>query len=116
MYRVIDVSRLFAQLSAYRFGAETLALELVLNDSFFPANNHRTLVQFTHDVAEVQAGSVPDVTITLDVAEFSSLIMGAVRLTDLYRYGLFALSNESYVEQIDRLFHVPQKPRCLTRF
>jgi len=42
--------------------------------------------------------------------------MGAVTCTDLYRYGLVTMSNNSYVEQIDRLFHVPQKPRCLTRF
>jgi predicted acetyltransferase len=116
MYRVLAVPQLFAQLKAHRFGAETIALALVINDSFFPSNHQRTLIQFTQGVAEVQEGRTPDVAITLDVAEFSSLIMGAVTFTDLYRYGLVTRSNNSYVEQIDRLFRVPQKPRCLTRF
>jgi predicted acetyltransferase len=97
MYRIIDVPRLFAQLSAHRFSAESLVLELVVNDSFFPTNNRRTLVRFTHGVAEVQKGSVPDVTMTLDVAEFSSMIMGAVTCTDLYRYGLVTMSNDNSV-------------------
>jgi predicted acetyltransferase len=116
MYRVIDVPRLFAQLQAHRFGTATLALEVVLQDSFFPPNHHRTLVRFTQGVAAVQASGAPDVTMTLDVAEFSSLLMGAVTFADLYRYGLVTVSHNSYVEPLDRLFHVPQKPRCLTHF
>ncbi len=116
MYRVLDVPQLFTQLKTHRFGAETIALALVINDSFFPSNHHRTLVQFTHGVAEIQEGRAPDVTLKLDVAEFSTLIMGVVTFTDLYRYGLVTMSNNSYIEQIDRLFRVPQKPRCLTRF
>ncbi len=50
------------------------------------------------------------------MAEFSSLLMGSVRFSSLYRYGLAEISDQGAVDQIDKLFGVAAKPICTTPF
>ena len=57
-----------------------------------------------------------DVAVQMDVAEFSSLLMGAVNFRSLYKYGLADLSDPGYVGVLDRIFAVEDKPMCTTSF
>jgi len=52
---------------------------------------------------------------SLDVAEFSSLLMGAVDFQHLYAYNLAEISDPAAVPVVNRLFAAP-KPICLTDF
>lgn len=58
----------------------------------------------------------PDAEVAIDISDFSSLAMGAVRFHSLYAYGLTEVSNPACVEALGRLFAVPQKPRCTAAF
>jgi hypothetical protein len=49
------------------------------------------------------------------VADFSSLVMGAVGLGKLVEYGLAEVSDADYLGRLERLFSGP-KPVCLTQF
>ncbi len=115
MYRVIDVPRLFIALEDHNFGHVTCRLKISLDDSFFPDNDGSYLVHFQDGRASTSQDGLYDVEIQLDVAEFSSLVVGAIRFKDLYEYGLVSLSDETYLDLIDRLFSAP-KPICLTEF
>jgi hypothetical protein len=44
------------------------------------------------------------------------LLAGTADFWSLYRYGLADVSDEGYVETINRLFAVEQKPICTTGF
>ncbi len=115
MYRVIDGPRLFGVLENHNFGDVSCQLKIVLEDSFFPQNGGAFVVHFVNGRAAVSNGGPHEVTIKLDVSEFSSLVVGAINFRKLYDYGLASISSKEYVAVVDRLF-VADKPICLTEF
>lgn len=115
MYRVLDVPRFFTTAADHDFGGQTLVLQIDLADSFFPRNAGHTVVSFDAGRAAVTPTAVPDVTLSLDVADFSGLVMGSAAVPLLYDLGLLTLSDERYLAQVARLFAAPP-PVCLTSF
>jgi len=115
MYRIIDAPRLFTVLEDHNFGNVTCRLKISLADSFFPENAGSYVLDFQNGRASVVDEDHGEVEIALDIAEFSSLVVGAVNFNTLYEYGLASLSDNVYVAVIDRLFAAP-KPICLTEF
>lgn len=117
MYRVIDVPRLFVVLRDHNFSGQTCRIKLVITDSFLPENDGEWVLDVVDGRAHLQPPAAPhDVILKLDVAEFSSLVTGAVEFHSLARYGLAQLSDPGYTETIHRLFYADQKPICLTPF
>ena len=117
MYRVIDTPGVFALLRDHNFGDQTLTLRLTVRDSFFAPNDGTTTLRFVVGRPSLAAADdEPDVALALDVAEFSSLLMGSVRFRTLHRYGLATVDNPAYVDTLDRLFLTDQPPLCVTRF
>ncbi len=57
-----------------------------------------------------------DVEVRLDISEFSSLLMGSVGFRKLHTFGLAEISDDRYIDTVDRLFRVWEKPTCVTRF
>jgi predicted acetyltransferase len=117
MYRVIDMAGVFRLLADHNFGGQSCRLQITVADSFYPANEGGIVVAFEEGRPHLlPAGSDSEATIQLDIAEFSALLMGAVPFRSLYEYGLAQLSDPAYLHTINQLFHVEQKPICLTRF
>jgi predicted acetyltransferase len=116
MYHVIDVPGVFAALREHDFGGQSCRLKLMLEDSFLPENAGSTTILFEQGRAQVQDDDAHDVALRLDVADFSSLLVGAISFKRLYSYGRVTLSDPRYVDLLQRLFAVEDKPICLTRF
>jgi len=116
MYRVIDMPGLFRLLAGHDFGGQSCRLKLNIRDSFFPENSGSSTVCFSRGRPEIVDGGQHDVEVGLDVADFSSLIMGSARFRSLYNYGLADISEPSAVDTIDRLFRTEAKPVCTTPF
>jgi hypothetical protein len=57
-----------------------------------------------------------DVEVDINVEWFSSLVMGVVDFRKLWMYGLVEVSDESYIDSLDRLFHVTKKPETIEDF
>ena len=74
------------------------------------------VVHFTEGRPEVVEGDGYDVEVALDVAWFSSLVMGVVDFRKLWDYGMVEVSDESYVDTLDGLFHVDGKPETIEEF
>ena len=115
MYRVIDLPRLFEVLEGHSFGHVTYRLKIRLADTFFPEHAGSYIFQFQDGRVSRPHNDLFDGEIRLDVAEFSSLVVGAISFKRLVDYGLATISDESAVDLIDRLFAAP-KPICLTEF
>jgi predicted acetyltransferase len=115
MYRVLDVPSLFELLKNHNFGAAACRLQIDLSDSFFPENAGSYIIEVSDGKARLAPEAAPEVVLSLDVAEFSSLVIGAVNLRKLVEYGLATLSDKAYLERLNRLFNGP-KPICLTSF
>ena len=116
MYRVIDLHSIFSLLHEHDFGGQTCTLELDIVDSFLPENAGCTLLHFEEGhVRRLESGK-HDVSVSLDISEFSSLLAGCVDFGSLFRYGLAQISDPDYVPTITRIFAVEQKPVCTTSF
>ena len=115
MYRVINVPRLFAVLGDHDFGGVTASVGLTLTDSFMPVNAGRTVVDVDRGRASLRAGAA-DVEIGMDIAEFSSLAVGAANFARLYEYRLATIDDPGAVPLVTQLFGATQPPWCLTHF
>jgi len=115
MYRVLDVPRLFEMLEDHDFNGVSCRVQFEVEDSFLPENGGSTVVAFVDGLARLAPEATPEVRLSLDVADFSSLVMGAVGLGKLVEYGLAEVSDADYLGRLERLFSGP-KPVCLTQF
>ncbi|MHA2297182.1 MAG: GNAT family N-acetyltransferase [Candidatus Hodarchaeales archaeon] len=116
MYRVINTEKLFGHLCNYDFGHQICKLKLKITDTFLPENNDSLIVHFDNGKATIKEGAIHEVEVKMDISEFSSLIMGVISFKQLYRYGLVELSDIVYLETVNKLFLVEEKPICMTQF
>lgn len=116
MYRVIDTAGIFQSLSGYSFNGQNCAIKFSVADSFLPENDRSVVVHFCDGLPNVQSSDDHEVEIRLDIAEFSSLLMGVVPFSKLYLYGLAEISDTTFIDQLDRLFATPTPPVCMSRF
>jgi predicted acetyltransferase len=116
MYRVIDVPRLFDLLAGHNFGGQTVTVQLNLRDSFWSDCDGAWVLVAENGNVSLNPSATPDVEIGLDVAEFSSLIMGATTFRQLLAYGLADISDPAYADVVHQLFYTPNKPICHTAF
>ena len=116
MYRVTDTKVLFDSLSRHNFNNQTCRLKFSIRDSFLEENNRSVIVHFIDGSAALSDNDGFDAEVELDIADFSSLVVGAVRFKTLINYGIAGISDYSYTDTVDRIFELPEKPICLTIF
>ena len=116
MYRIIDVGEALAQLSEFDFGPGVLTLRLKITDSFLPENSGEVTISFREGKARLTDATEADVTLYIDISDFSSLLMGVVPLRRLAKYGFAELSDPACLDQVDRFFTFREKPVCNTGF
>jgi predicted acetyltransferase len=117
MYRVLDVEGIFAILHERNFEGITCKVKIEVIDSFFETNNGSYIVNFENGKALIMKEENKfDVEISLDVADFSALIMGNITFEKLHLYGLVEISDVNYVNLLHRAFQTNQKPICTSLF
>jgi hypothetical protein len=98
------------------FGGQSGLVRINLQDTFYPQQSGSTVVHFENGRAAVVQDGDYEVEMSLDVSEFSSLLMGVISFRKLYEYNLVDLSDQSYLNLLERLFFAETKPICITRF
>ena len=73
-------------------------------------------MHFTGGQATVQDGDDFEVEIQLDVADFSSLLLGVIDFKHLYTYNQAEISDPAYLDTVQNLFYSQVKPICVTDF
>jgi hypothetical protein len=116
MYRIIDLERAITQVEHHDFNGVSIRLKINVRDTFLPENNRSVTVVWEKGKAALDTGARPDAEITLGIAEFSSLLLGAVRFGSLYDYGRSEISDVSKIGLVDKLFTCDRPVACLTRF
>jgi predicted acetyltransferase len=116
MYRVIDTPGLFRALKKHDFNGHNCKLKITVHDSLYPKHAGSYIIHFADGKPVIMAGNNFDVEITLDVADYSSMVMGSVPFDKLYEYGLAEISDKKYMETVTEIFTPPHKPYCTTQF
>lgn len=116
MYKVIDVPAMFAALAGHSFGDQSATVAITVTDTFTPANQGRYVVRFTEGKSVVVRRAEADVDISMDIAEFSSLLIGAISFKELYWHNLADISDTAWLDRVNRIFLADRKPVCVTNF
>jgi len=116
MYRVIDTPGLFRTLKNHNFNNQTCRMKITISDSFLESNNKSFFVSFKDGRAEMKTKGNSEVEIRLDVAEFSSMILGVIDFKSLYLYKLAEISNIDFLETVNKIFLSDVKPITTTQF
>lgn len=116
MYRVVNVKGIFGELSNHNFNGQDCKLKITVKDNFLPENDGSTIIHFNRGAARAAANDEYEVEISLDISEFSSLLVGAVDFKWLYNYGLADISDKAYMEIVNKIFYSENKPMCYTHF
>jgi predicted acetyltransferase len=117
MYRLLNPKKVFTLLGEHDFNGESLKVRFNIEDTFLKENNGKFAVYFEDGYPTLKKPSSPcDVEMTINIADFSSLLLGAIDFKSLYRYGCIDLSNDKYVDQLNHLFLTEQKPFCMMSF
>jgi predicted acetyltransferase len=111
MYRVLDVPRALEAISRNAppsQGSNWASLRVV--DPLIPENAEAFDLSLPGDPPSGAVG------LQADIADFSSLAVGSLRVRSLYDYGMVTVSNPDAVSALDRLFAADRAPLCTTRF
>lgn len=116
MYRVTDVAGIFADLAKHNFSNQDCRLKITVQDTLLPENAGSTIVVFEKGwIQSIGSAGEYDVEIILDIADFSSLLVGGIHFKRLHKYGLVSVSDTSYLATLEGIFQ-NEKPICLTDF
>jgi len=116
MYRIIDTRGIFKDLKDHNFNSITAKVKVEITDTMLPQNDGELILHFTEGWVRVLENGDYDVEISLDVSDFSSLLMGVVTFKELYQFGKAKLSNPTYLNTVNSLFFTTEKPKCISAF
>lgn len=115
MFRVINVAGLFNDLKTTNFNNQNAVITIKIHDNFYPENNGSTTIEFINGKANVLPISTDDnIEMCLDIADFSSLMVGSINIKTLYRLGLLKVSNIENLDLLEKIFGYAQKPLTAT--
>ncbi|MBM6619543.1 GNAT family N-acetyltransferase [Bacillus suaedaesalsae] len=112
MYRMNDVSQLlegkYVEAQACNVKISVIDMFMKETQELYLSVKEGQLFMSKHEEGEIQ--------VTLDMASFSSLLMGSVDFSALYRYGKVQISAPLHVEVLSSIFKMDSKPICMTLF
>lgn len=109
MYRILDIPAFLEKLGEVSFGNDTVKVGWKVSDSFLN-ETYESVWQFTNGKPEA-TDEEAEVIIEVDIAHFSSLMMGCVSLSSLLRCGAAVRDGRAV-----NLFHHPVQPKSWTFF
>jgi predicted acetyltransferase len=100
-----------------KFGTESCKLRLQIGDNFVNIGSNTVVIDIHHGmIRQIDDDGDYEASIAMNIADFSSLLTGAVGFRSLLNYGLAQLSDRAYADKVHRLFAVEHKPRTDTWF
>ncbi len=113
MYRVVDAD---AALAYVRPAWDEFVVRIDVDDPLLAGAAGTRTIRFGPSGTVRDDAARADAALTIGVADLSSLVMGALRLRDLVRYGLATLEPASLLARVDDAFRTDAPPWCATRF
>ncbi|MBQ9960385.1 MAG: GNAT family N-acetyltransferase [Firmicutes bacterium] len=110
MYKVVNLKEFIKSTSHRKFIPCKLTVKFDYESELYHTENSFA-VAFGAD-GHWSIGNIEDseVTVLCKLSDLSSLLMGSAEFSSLVRLGVIRISDESYVELLDTLFHCKQKP------
>lgn len=115
MYKIFDVKKAFLECSHRNYNNANIKVRFLIEENFIEEKEEEIIINIK-DGNVVLDEDEYDVTVKINISEFSSLFLGTTNLRGLFNLGLLKLDNEEYIDELDRAFYCSQKPVCYTDF
>ncbi|WP_430787066.1 GNAT family N-acetyltransferase [Virgibacillus flavescens] len=118
MYRVLNTRGFFEELhnKNHLFGKVSLPVKFEVDDDLQTDESKNVTVTFLEGKIKEITNQPSDVVVKIGISAFSSLVMGAVTFKTLHKWGEVEISRSEYVNQIQQLFLMDEKPVCTKAF
>lgn len=120
MYRIINCLNFFKELmeKEYLFNpCVTLSVKISINDNFYPVNSLPFILYIENGkIVQIKENGSFDVAIRMNIAEFSSMVMGVENAHSYLKWGLMEISDKSYIKVISSIFQSDSKPMVVKAF
>lgn len=117
MFRILDLKGYFAQQNHGQQPVEReFTLKLQVEDDFMEQNNGSILLHIQEDKVLLTRDREADVVLKTNIADLSSLVMGAIPLSAFLWTGRMECSDRKYEEDIQRAIGWKEKPKNYTYF
>lgn len=114
MCRVTDPVQAIRDLAGRVWGQESMAVQFRVIDSFLQKTSE---VNVAFQAGQCALSTEPaEVQVTIDVANYSSLLYGSVSFVSLYHYGRVKVSDDAYVDRLVDVFTTMDKPMCTVMY
>ncbi|RDI45818.1 GNAT family N-acetyltransferase [Falsibacillus pallidus] len=118
MYRAVDPPQLINAIGIMPNPAADFVCKLFINDSFDLDGEKEWILSNQNHILSLKKneGEGHDFAIQIDIADFSSMIMGAVSPAKLYQYGKLSISGPDNIRHIKTVFSHMDRPVSMTAF
>ena len=117
MFRVLDLDDYFRQQNhCDKPVSREFTLELQVEDSFMESNNKKVQLHIKDKEVKLVSGQRADVILKTNIADLSSLVIGAIPLEAFLWTGRMQCSDTAYAQDIQNAIGWSQKPKNYTYF
>ncbi len=110
MHKLVDAESFVRHTGHRRFPMGEMTVRFVYEDAFEGSEKAMTVRIADHRWEVVSADTAPDVVVACKEAELASILMGSAGIAALVRLGAAKVSEPALLQDLDALFHVPQRP------
>ena len=110
MYKIIDPLKFFETLQDNTYDTMDLTIRFELENELFPKNRKIILTYNFANKKIVQNEVTSDLTIKLNLARFSSLVIGALSFSSAVKHGLVEVNNKNHIDCVDKLLRTKNMP------
>ena len=117
MFRILDLDDYFRQQNhCDKPVSREFTLELQVEDSFMESNDKKVQLYIKDKEVKLVSGQRADVTLKTNIADLSSLVIGAIPLEAFLWTGRMQCSDTAYAQDIQNAIGWSQKPKNYTYF
>ena len=110
MHKLVDPEKFVRDTAYRRFPMGEMTVCFQYEDAYSGEEKAMTVRIADHRWELLPAGTKSDVTVSTSQAELASILMGSAGIAALVRLGAAKVSEPALLQDLDALFHVPQKP------
>lgn len=112
MYRIVNIPKFIESIHDHSFSDESVIIDFEVKDSLMEQETYKYTCEFNSKGTQLVEAGQSSVHVSLDIADFSSLLMGCVTLENLIFIGKAEAKGE--VDRAKRVFSAPEKPENWT--
>ncbi len=111
MYKISNPLKFMESLEENAFENNEVIIRLILTNELFPKKEKYILTyNLENSKFVINETKRVDVSIKMNLAQFSSILMGALSFSSAYKHGLIDIDNKKYIDCVDKLFRTNNKP------